>query len=146
VKAKRIFFLVLLVAACTVWVHDFMILFNTKPNDKVAKNVSAAGYGVEKFVYKADFSDPFFCKHIMTERKAYSGPGSGQKKKQEVILPSCKIGGIVYNESNPMAIFICSGKSQLVKQGDMIDSITIRKISKEAVEVLFKGKKFTLAK
>jgi hypothetical protein len=143
---KRFFFVLLLIAACAVWVHDFMLFFNTKSNEKVSKKVSTSAYGVEKIVYKADFADPFFCKQVMIERKASSGPHTGHKKKEEVNLPSCKIGGIVYNESNPMAIFICSGKSQLVKQGDMIDSITIRKISRDSVGLLFKGKKFSLSK
>jgi hypothetical protein len=143
---KRFFFVVLLIAACTVWAHNFTLFFNTKSNEKVSKKVSTAANGVEKFVYKANFPDPFFCKQVMIERTASSGVVSGKKKKEEINLPSCKIGGIVFNESNPMAIFICSGKSQLVKQGDIIDSITIRKISKDAVDVLFKGKKFSLGK
>jgi hypothetical protein len=145
-KHKRIFFAILLVAACLVWVHNFTLFFNATPNGKIAKNKSIQPYGLEKFVYKADFPDPFFCKQVMVEKKAFTGPGSGQKKKEEIKLPFCKIGGIVYNESNPMAIFICSGKSKLVKQGDVIDSMTIRKIFKDSVEILFKSKKFFLAK
>jgi hypothetical protein len=145
-KAKRFFFVILLMIACAVWAHDFMLLFSAKSSEKDPKKVSTAVIGVERFVYKPDFPDPFFCKQVMVERRASSGPHPGQKKKEEVKLPSCKIGGIVYNESNPMAIFVCSGKSQLVKQGDTVDSITIRKISRDSVEVLFKGKKFSLAK
>jgi type II secretory pathway component PulC len=145
-KSRRFFFVILLIIACAVWAHDFMLLFNAKSAGKVPSKVATTAQVLEKFVYKPDFPDPFFCKQVMVERRAYSGPHTGQKKKEEVKLPSCKIGGIVYNESNPMAIFVSSGKSQLVKQGDMIDSITIRKISRDSVEVLFKGKKFSLTK
>jgi hypothetical protein len=78
-----------------------------------------------------------------------AGTGSGVKKvvkEENVVLPPCKIGGIVFNASNPMALFVYNGKSQLVKQGDMIDSIAISKISADKVEVMFKGKAFVLSK
>jgi hypothetical protein len=61
-------------------------------------------------------------------------------------MPPCKIGGIVYNASNPMALFISGGKSQLVKKGDVVDSITIKKILQDSVEVVFRGKRFLLGK
>jgi hypothetical protein len=70
---------------------------------------------------------------------------SGRKKPvNQVNLPACSIGGIVYNASNPMAIFIVGGNSQMVKQGDVVDSIVILKIESESMEVSYRGRKFEL--
>jgi hypothetical protein len=147
-KAKNIFFMVLLVSAGVIWTHDFLLFVDIRHMAKPAKKTANVAIAEEKYVYKGDFPDPFLCKQFMPEKQVHSGSVThGRKKKEETItLPSCKIGGIVYNASNPMAIFISGGKSQLVKQGDVIDSITIKKIFSDSVEVSFKAKNFFLKK
>jgi type II secretory pathway component PulC len=147
-KFKNILFMVLLVSASVLWIYNISLFVNIRHVPKPAKKAVAGAAVAEKYVYKGDFSDPFFCMQFMPGKQGPSGSvAHGRKKKEETItLPSCKIGGIVYNASNPMAIFISGGKSQLVKQGDVIDSITIKKIFSDSVEVTFKAKKFYLKK
>jgi hypothetical protein len=146
-KHKNVLFILLLIFACVIWCHNILLFVNSGHKGKPAKKAVTAAIVEGMYTYKADFPDPFFCKQFMPEKQAATGRVvSGRKKESPVYLPPCKIGGIVYNASNPMALFISGGKSQLVKKGDVVDSITIKKILQDSVEVVFRGKRFLLGK
>jgi type II secretory pathway component PulC len=102
-----------------------------------------------EYFYKDDFSDPFFCKVFMAENSPSIDTKKGKVKllvTEEISLPPCSLGGIVYNEENPMVLFNAGTKSILAKQGDVIDSITIDKIGKDSVSLIYKGKRFVIGK
>ncbi len=146
-KVRNVSVVILVVAACAIWTHDVLLFVHGWYGQKPVRNAASPVTKTEKYLYKADFPDPFFCKEFMIKKEALGGMHvRGRKKEAPVVLPECKIGGIVYDAKNPMALFVSGGKSQLVKAGDVIDSITIRRIYSDSVEVTFRTKKFCLKK
>jgi hypothetical protein len=145
-KPKRFLFLFLLVAACGIWTYDFAVAIKRKARPAPATTASIGFAAPEMLQYKPNDADPFFCRDFMPLKNPFNGAiASGRKKPvNQVNLPACSIGGIVYNASNPMAIFIVGGNSQMVKQGDVVDSIVILKIESESMEVSYRGRKFEL--
>ncbi|MBN2037950.1 MAG: hypothetical protein JW768_14510 [Chitinispirillaceae bacterium] len=145
-NTKKVLLLVLIIAALCVWGRNVLLIFKGVPDDnktftenQIDKNL----FAVQPFVYKGDFRDPFFCKQFMHDGK---GKKTGEQSEAEVSLPQCSVGGIVYNEKNPMILFRIGAKSLYAKQGDVIDSITIKKINRDSVEVVYKNKKFVIGK
>lgn len=147
---KKIF-TVLLISASIIWIYDLSLIlrvvFPESEGDKVRTSKAALEIPVS-FVYKPDFRDPFFCREIMEakQEKDIEVKKVKRVKKEEVKLPQCSIGGIVYNTSNPMALFEYKGGSKMIKEGDVVDSIRIVKITPDTVTVRYKSKRFFLKK
>ncbi len=139
--------LILLVLACAIWLYNISLFVRRGPHGVKVKPATMA-VAPPNYVYKADIRDPFYFKQFMSGQESSAGKGHGGRKTgmPKVLPPQCKIGGIVYNPGNSMAIFLVGGKSQLVKQGDVVDSIEVKKIFRDSVLVVFKGKRFSLAK
>ena len=122
-----------------------------RPAHAQALPVREATGGSVGFVWPDSGRDPFFCAAFMdAPRSAGSlrraGRPADRAATPEAVLPECSVGGIVYNESSPMAILLKDGASTLVKKGDVVDSIEIRGVSQGSVTVAYRGKTFVLNK
>jgi hypothetical protein len=67
-------------------------------------------------------------------------------RAEPVKLPECKVGGIVYNESNPMALLQYKGKSIMIKEGDVVDSMLVKDIGRDSIKVVYRKRIFYLKK
>jgi len=148
VNPKRILIIVLCLVAIVVWGRNAFLLVNGAPESNLAAKTTVFSddyLTAQPYAFKADFRDPFFCKYFMNEnehaivrRKGKAGP--------PVKLPSCTIDGIMYNGTNSYVLMHVGGKSAVARQGDIVDSIQIRKIGKDSVFALYKGKTFAIGK
>lgn len=145
--------LILVAVAAIVWGRNILLVFSGTVGDKGSLKQSVNRKIVDlvpsSYQYTDDFRDPFFCTFFMTPEKVKGESGREIPKKTRAVpvnLPACTIGGIVYNEKNPMVLLNVSGKSVMAKQGETIDSIRVKKIGKDSVWVVYKGKVFGLGK
>ncbi len=144
---RKLISLMVMVTACAIWIYDITLIFRKKSIEGTKCEFIIERKLFEKYEYRTDFTDPFFCSQVMAKKQekfVKSGLPTPSRKVSTILLPVCKIGGIIYTPGNPMAIFISGEKSQLVKQGDVIDSIKIVSIKPQVVEVSYREKKFTL--
>ncbi|MBD3242906.1 MAG: hypothetical protein GF331_20100 [Chitinivibrionales bacterium] len=101
--------------------------------------------------YTADFRDPFRCDAFMGAQKPKKTATEAKRRRAKappraVTPPQCEVGGIVYNETNPMAILVTGGSSRLVKAGDTVDSVTVERVDRDTVWVRYRKKRFGLPK
>ena len=146
-KILKIFLVCSLILVSGFWLVDILHSFKSRQKNKLTSSeINMKEILFEEEEFTAEFPDPFFCKQFMYGEKKSPGKNTQKpvEKKKEITLPRCSIGGIVYNHENSMAIFISGDKSQLVKQGDVVDSIKIVSIMPKNIEVSYKGKKFKI--
>ncbi len=101
--------------------------------------------------YTGEFRDPFRCDAFMGARQPPKAPEKkkprrAQPKPPPLSPPPCSVGGIVYTETNPMAILIAGGSSRLVKAGDIVDSMRIERVGRDTVWVRYRKGRFGLPK
>lgn len=148
-NTKKILLFLLIIVALCIWGRDALLIVKGVSDDKKAtieNQTEEDPFAVAPYVYKSDFRDPFFCKYFMTESTMQGGQKAKGASSAKISLPQCSIGGIVYNENNPMVLFHIGGKSLYAKQGDVIDSIKIKKIGRDSVVLSYKNKKFVIGK
>jgi len=151
--ARKGLFAILLIAAIGIWTHDALLVINPlqKERNSAEKGIArpAKGQANHAFIYPPDFPDPFYCAEFMQlpqPPQATSQRIKAPRNFVPVSLPQCKIGGIVYNAQKPMAMLLYSGKSILIKPGDVIDSMHIKEIRPDSVRIVYKGKLFSLGR
>ncbi len=153
-RHNKTLFMCLLIIAVTIWSYNFIQIFSVFSEKKhsilASEELNIDIY--KQFNYKADFKDPFFCKAFMIEdekqeiNKGYGLKNNKNEIKTKVKLPSCKITGIVYNDQKPMAMIEHNGSTIIVKEGDIVDSMRIKKIFIDSVKIIYKGKTFYIKK
>jgi len=84
----------------------------------------------------SDLRDPF--KSYLINESKIEEVVSEEAKEEEVILPTFKIKGIIWEAPIPMAII----DDKIVKIGDILKEARVIGIDKEAVTFLYRGKKF----
>lgn len=147
---KRILLIILCLIAVVVWGRNILLIAKGNSGSEEGVKSSTVNNGIltaSSYEYKADFRDPFFCKAFMSESQ-----GGGTEKHHAgatapaVKLPVCAVAGIVYNDNNSYMLFRIHGRSVVARQGDVIDSVRVDKISRDSVFVVYKGKTFALGK
>jgi hypothetical protein len=143
--SRRTLLFALIVAAVCVWGYNTFLFVRAEAG---ASTPSAAApirqqSPAQPVVSRAADRDPFYSRLVVEARQRHRPPGPG---KEPVRLPQCHIGGIVYAPGNAMAIFLYKGASTMVREGDTVDSMVIRKIEPDSVRISYKGALFSLGK
>ncbi len=149
---NRKLFLSLVIIAILLWTYNGMLLFEgfgiTKRKIDVVENRSQRI--VQPLKFNADFSDPFYCKAFMGSviKPGKKVTSSKTRKikivKKAVKLPKCKISGIVFSAQKPAAMLEYKGNNVIVKEGDLLDSMRIKKIYTDSIKIIYKGTVFYL--
>lgn len=146
---KITFVFSIVVVGCILILHTIQSIKNDRKSilNSSEINIKEILFETDDNNNKPEFVDPFYCRQFMAGEKKISEKKVQKAaiQKTEIELPKCRIGGIVYNHENSMAIFISGEKSQFVKQGDVIDSIKIVSIMPQSIEVAYQGKKFKIS-
>jgi Tfp pilus assembly protein PilP len=85
---------------------------------------------------------------IPTEKKETRPETSKQIViKKEIQQPSLKITGIMWSESNPVAMVVLpNGNGSVVKQGGVYSDITVKKIERNRLQITYQGQSFWVEK
>jgi type II secretory pathway component PulC len=145
---RKPLFIALFIAVAGIWLYNAFLLSGgripAKAETKQLKTVAALDTVV--YVYAAKNRDPFECTPVIKAMASSTVNKARKPENARVSLPRLSIGGIVYSQNNPMALFNYNGKSTLIKQGDVIDSMLIKSIEKDSVRIEYKGKMFSIGK
>lgn len=149
---KKILFVLLSVAAIGIWLYNISIFVNNHPGTtKAAESIPAPLIlPVQHPAWKPDGKDPFYCREFMGEyhkRPLYGVVKTNTLSNTPVPqLAGYKIGGIVFDSNNPMAIIQKDGQSTMVKRNDSLGLYKVYKIGKDTITLLYNGRKFYLVK
>jgi hypothetical protein len=70
-----------------------------------------------------------------------------ESPKKAVQQPSMKITGIMWSPTNPVAMVVLpNGSSSVVKQGGVYNDITVKKIEKSRLQIVYQGQLFFIEK
>jgi type IV pilus biogenesis protein PilP len=157
---KRLLIILLILIAVPLWVWDTHLVLTAAFADKNKKHASdksakiaptfAMSLGEVHFVEKG--RNPFTA-YKETPKPKSPSPDSKKKVAQATQAapatpPPITINGIMWNESNPIAMLnLADGSSTVARKGQTLSGgITVKTIEKNQVEVEFNGKSFWLKK
>ena len=117
------------------------------------------GIILDSFTLYADYPDPFIPEKETVDSAIYSKvnippkptnfPNSETPKiNQEIVAGIIQFNGIVINPQNKSKIAIVSvhGKELIVREKEKVEDIVIRKIDRDRLKIMYKGRAFTIAK
>ena len=124
--------LILGIICAGIWVYNAFQLKNviSPGEDKkgITNNKKLKVFNESKYSYSPDFKDPFLNPYLKISTKAV--------KKGPITPPPFKIGGINWNASNPVVLLQgYNGESNILKEGDILRGLIIKKIYKDSVIV-----------
>ena len=157
---KKVLLITLILIAVPLYGYNMFLLLRGSLSSKGDKAVAAAGETVTSFetvLYAATpvsfvekGKDPFTLykeppRPIVPVKKE---PVKEKPVKKEVNAPAIVVTGIMWNPDNPVAtVKMPGGKSSLVKSGQQLgENLSVKKIEKRSVTVVFEGKEFTINK
>jgi type IV pilus biogenesis protein PilP len=156
---KKIFVILLILVAVPLYVWDTQLLLrgflDKKKYAARTANVPVAmgntlqqGFSVHFIVKGKSPLLPYKEVPRPVNKKAEAAKKTGPVPSAPVSPPPITINGIMWNESNPVAmISLSDGSSTVVKNGQTISGgIVIKAIEKDQVEVEYKGALFKLKK
>ena len=120
-----------LILCCTFWINPLLGLAQDRQSEGAMSEA-------------LNFKNPF--KPLLPEKKKSEEPAANQtnlmeSKSQVVTQPKFTVTGLVWNSDRPQAII----DSKVVGIGDEIGGSKIISIKKDAIEVLYQGKFFSIA-
>lgn len=145
---------ILLVAVLAIWgIIGYRVLGAVSPNVTIEEPQKS----VVAFVPKADMVSDTFSIHPK-ERDPFLGHLYIKKKlklrvvktsvNKELVWPSILYHGMISKQSGKEALYIVSinGQQQILKTGQSIDGVTLKKANKTEIQISFKGKRKTVPK
>lgn len=145
---------ILLVAVLAIWgVIGYKIMGAVNPNSvTVAQKNSLEAFTPKKirdldtFTIQPVERDPFLG-HLYIKKKPKPRVVKTSVKK-ELVWPSILYHGVISNQGGKEALYIVSinGQQQILKTGQSIDGVTLKKANKTEIQISFKGKRKTILK
>jgi hypothetical protein len=147
---KKILIIVLVVAAAAVYIWDVYLL--VRPSERVrlsAKSEKADAVSVEKLLAgsrKVRFvktnRNPFL-PHRQEAVAAVRPTRVDKKQKTPVNPPKITINGIMGDEKSPLVMLtLPDGSSAAIKAGQTVGDITLKRVEKDRVLIVFQKKNF----
>jgi hypothetical protein len=154
---KKILLISLLVIALPLYGYNvFLLLRVALPAHGGGSGVSDQGnapsfesvlLAAAPVVFEEKGKDPF---QLYKKKPKPVAPVNKPRKKpktvkKEVAAPAITITGIMWNPDNPIAMVkLPGGKSAVAKKGQQLsDNLTVKKVEKKSITVVFEGKEFT---
>ncbi|MFL1013663.1 hypothetical protein [Flavisericum labens] len=145
---------ILLAAVLAIWgIIGYRIFGAVSPNvtiegpqNNIVAFVPKTDMTVDTFSIRPMERDPFLG-HLYFKKKPKSNEAKTPVKK-ELVWPSILYHGMISKQRGKEALYIVSinGQQQILKTGQSIDGVTLRKANKTEVQVVFKGKRKTILK
>ena len=146
--------LVLLIAAAAfIWLRNFKLIDSaTEFEEEKTAEYSTEKIGTisvsEKFIYDKSGRDPFYASifyraPVKKTTKSRTRKRQ-QKQKEEAKLPKISIDGLMWDDSNPVAVLKDgkSGDTKIVQKGDSVFGVRILRILPDSVRVKFEKKTY----
>ena len=155
---RKIFLLVLILGAAGIYVYDALLLVQPQKADVETKvKEQATVLSLDKlladakpveFVVKG--RDPFAPRKIELKPVVMSSSPSASTQKvrtpTDQKLPSITISGIMWNPTSPIAMMtLPDGSSIVAKPGQVFGDITVKKIEKTRVQIVFQKKEYWIS-
>ena len=133
---------------------------NDDPANPVRKKVASINYNITKdsFLLIANYPDPFIPGNIkikdagndlqpLTREPVLNNNSIPEQKKIAFDINSIQYHGMIANSETKMklAIITLADKEYTAKEGDKIELITLRKITKTGIVIISKGKSYTIS-
>ncbi|MBN1575035.1 MAG: hypothetical protein JW913_00680 [Chitinispirillaceae bacterium] len=154
---KKTLVVILIIVALPLYGYNALMLLRIA-FPKVKKTAAAvkeeAGPSFERMLraatpvrFEVKGRDPFTLS-IEKPKPAQADIPVVKKKTKEVAAPPITITGILWNPKNPVAtIKLPGGSKTLVKAGQKIGgNLTIKRIEKKTITVVFEGREFTITR
>jgi Tfp pilus assembly protein PilP len=157
-KKKVIYFLLPIIVL--VWAFVFYQLFGyffsepnyAKEHEMVKMNIDEIK--ADTFSIVANYRDPFLDAKKVVSQSSHRGNSSSTKKKKTLppvadkLWPVIKYNGMIKNNDSERRVGIVSisGKEYLVKEGDVLDEVKVKKIEKDLIAVVFQKEQKTISK
>jgi hypothetical protein len=153
---RKILLVLLAVAAVGVYTYDAFLLVKPSAADKTAtKKQARDDVSIEKLLARSQpvrfvksNRNPFLPRRENSTAKA---PGNSAVKTSSpapiVSAPAVTISGIMWDPASPLAMIVLpDGSSAAVKAGQTVGEISVKKIEKERVCIVFKNKTFWISR
>jgi hypothetical protein len=153
---RKVLLLVLILGAIGVYVYDALLLVHTqKPGEEPKIKEPASVVSLDKLLADAkpvEFTvkgrDPFTqrkvdIKPVLASSSSSAQPSHGSTSQKQ---PLISITGIMWNPASPIAmITLPDGSSGVAKPGQVFGEITVKKIEKTRIQVVFQKKEFWIS-
>lgn len=157
-KKKVIYFLLPIIVL--VWVFVFYQIFGyffSEPNfakENTMVKVNIDEIKKDTFSIVANYRDPFLDAKKVVVQSSHRGNSSSTKKKKALLpvadkpWPVIKYNGMIKNNNSEKRVGIVSigGKEYLVKEGDVLDEVKVKKIEKNLIAVVFQKEQKNILK
>jgi type II secretory pathway component PulC len=154
---KKTILIILILCAIPLYSYNIYLLIHSPDGNK---NNTVSESDIESFdswilkasavTFTASDRDPFspYKKdNSLPVEKVQQQEKIKELPKKVIPQPSMKITGIMWSSTNPVAMVVLpNGSSTVVKQGGIYNDITVKKIEKSRLQIVYMGQTFFIEK